>query len=122
MKTLKQLLTSYPEYILIALVIFYWTSTIAFNPIAIGLITILIVQIIVKNRILGLVIGCLFVLLTLYFMLAWGSELFEFPVFNTDAKQMFFYGFLILGVTSFATGLMIYKHLLNDRNTSSNKS
>lgn len=123
MKNLKQLLISNPEYILIALVIFFWTlTTSTINLVAIGLISILILQIIFKNRITGLIIGCIFVFINLYLILAIGSELFEFPTFNSGAKRLLIYGFSIMGVTSIATGLMIYKHLLSDRNTASDKN
>jgi hypothetical protein len=110
-----------PEYLLIAAVIFYWFSSgNVGNPIAIGLLTILIFQIIFKNRIVGLIIPSILILACLYMLLALFSEFNEFPSFNAEAKKLLFVGLSFFISTIMVSAIMIYKYskieLLKNRN------
>ena len=83
MKKLKKFLLELPEYLLIAAVIFYWGSAgMVINPIAIGLIILLILQIIFKNRIVGILIPSLLIMTSIYMLMALMSEFNEFPTFR----------------------------------------
>jgi hypothetical protein len=111
MEKLKKLSLQLPEYLLICAVIFYWGSAgIVINPIAIVLIIGLILQIIFKNRILGLIIPSLLILMSFYMFLALMSEFNEFPTFNSDAKKLLFVGLSYFISTIIVSGLMIYRY------------
>ena len=111
MKKFKQILLALPEFLLIAAVIFYWISTgLIINPVAISLIVILILQIIFKNKILGLIIPSLLIITCLYMLMALISEFNEFPTFNADAKKLLFVGLSYLISTMIISITMIYKY------------
>jgi hypothetical protein len=111
MKKAKQILFRLPEYLLIAAVIFYWSSAGSIiNPIAIGLVLILILQIIIRNRIIGLLIPILLILTCIFLSLALASEINEFPIFNAEAKRLLLIGLTYLTSTIFISGLISYKY------------
>ena len=99
------------EYILILVIIFYWYSSgKTFNPLAIGLMSILILQIIIKKRILGFIIPGLLIIASLFMLMALMSEFSEFSTFNSEAKKMLFVGFSYFLSTIIVSGTMIYKY------------
>ena len=123
MKRVKTFILQLPEYLLIAAVLFYWFSTgLAVNYIAIGLIIVLILQIIFKNRIVGIIIPSILVMISLYMLLALMSEFNEFLTFSSDAKELLFVGLSYFISTIIISGVMIYKYAifeeLNANNTS----
>ena len=123
MKRVKTYILQLPEYLLIAAVLFYWFSTgLAVNYIAIGLIIVLILQIIFKNRIVGIIIPSILVMICLYMLLALMSEFKEFLTFSSDAKELLFVGLSYFISTIIISGVMIYKYAifeeLNANNTS----
>ena len=122
MKRVKTFILQLPEYLLIAAVLFYWFSTgLAVNYIAIGLIIVLILQIIFKNRIVGIIIPSILVMICLYMLLALMSEFKEFLTFSSDAKELLFVGLSYFISTIIISGVMIYKYAifeeLNANNT-----
>ncbi len=111
MQNLKQLFLQLPEYLLIAAVLFYWISTgTLLNPVAIVLLIILILQLIFKNRIIGVVIPGFLIMACFYMLLAMMSELNEFPTFNADARKLLLVGSFFFIATMIVSGLMIYKY------------
>ena len=123
MKRVKTFILQLPEYLLITAVLFYWFSTgLAVNYIAIGLIIVLILQIIFKNRIVGIIIPIILVMICLYMLLALMSEFKEFLTFSSDAKELLFVGLSYFISTIIISGVMIYKYAifeeLNANNTS----
>lgn len=115
MERLKKISLNLPEYLLIAAVIFYWTSSgMVINPIAIGLIIVLILQIIFKNRIVGVLIPSLLIMTSLYMLMALMSEFNEFPTFNSDAKKLLFVGLSYFISTMTVSGIMIYKYITKE--------
>ena len=123
MKRVKTFILQLPEYLLIAAVLFYWFSTgLAVNYIAIGLIIVLILQIIFKNQIVGIIIPSILVMICLYMLLALMSEFKEFLTFSSDAKELLFVGLSYFISTIIISGFMIYKYAifeeLNANNTS----
>ena len=108
---MKTVFLKFPEYYLLILAILAgYSPPFYINPIFIGIMIILILQIIYKNRILGLVFGGFFLLINLYMLGALISEFNEFTEFNTNAKQLLFVG-LTLWVLNITTSLiMIYKY------------
>ncbi|MBU2929657.1 hypothetical protein [Winogradskyella psychrotolerans] len=100
------------ELFLILSVLYYWFLTPnLFNPIAIGLLTILVFQIIKKNATLGIVISATVLLLTLFMVLALISELSEFNTINQNWKNLVIFGSLYLGLNLILAGFMFYKYL-----------
>lgn len=101
-----------PEYLLLGAVFFYWVSAgIAMNPIAIVLTIALILQIIFKNRIVGIALPSLLVLASLYMLLALISELNEFETFNAEARKLLLVGASFFVSTILVSGLMLYRYL-----------
>jgi phosphoglycerol transferase MdoB-like AlkP superfamily enzyme len=112
---MKNFLVKLPEYILLAGACFYWYSSgTIINPIAIGLIILLIFQIIKKNRVVGLVISGLVIMASLYMLMALMSEFNEFTTVNSEAKQMLFVGLAYFLSTIIVSGTMIYKYVSMD--------
>ncbi|PTM04188.1 MAG: hypothetical protein DA407_13245 [Bacteroidetes bacterium] len=111
MKKTTQILLKLPEYVLVLAVLFYWASAgILINPIAIGLMALLVFQIIYKNQILGLIIPSLLIIICLYMLLALISEFNEFPTFNADAKKLLFVGLLFFISTMTVSVIMVYNY------------
>ena len=111
MKLFKKIILSLPEYLLIAAVLFYWMSTaLVFNYIAIGLLIAIILQIIFKNKVIGIAIPCLLILTCFYMVLALISEVREFPSFNSEAKTLLFVGLAYFLTTMLVSVIMIYKY------------
>ncbi len=115
MKNLKKITLLLPEYLLIAAVTFYWISAgLLINPIAIGLIAGLIIQIIFKNKVVGFIIPAVLILTSFYMLLALLSELKEFPKFNSEAKTLLFVGSSYFLSTIIVSVIMIYKYTTLD--------
>ena len=111
MTRLKSILLSLTEFILIAVVLAYWVSTgNLLNPVAIGLIGLLIFQIIKPKHELGIIISILFFLMGFFMLLALLSELSEFPAFTVDAGKLLFGGLLFFIPLMTFSGLMFYKY------------
>ncbi|HAD98469.1 MAG TPA: hypothetical protein DCG19_13755 [Cryomorphaceae bacterium] len=112
MKKIKQALLQSPEYLLMVAVLFYWVSAARIiNPVAIGLLIILVLQLIFKNRIIGLIIPVILIGTSLYMLLALMSEFREFETFNADAQKLLFVGLAYFISTMLLSGMMIYKYL-----------
>ena len=120
---IKTVILQLPEYLLIAAVVFYWFSAgLAVNYIAIGLIIVLILQIIFKNRIIGIIIPSILVMICLYMLLALMSEFNEFPTFSSDAKELLFVGLSYFISTIIVSGIMIYKYAIFEELNANNIS
>jgi len=113
MSNIKIFILQLPEYLLIAAVVFYWFSAgLAVNYIAIGLIMVLILQIIFKNRIVGIIIPSILIMICLYMLLALMSEFNEFLTFNSDAKELLFVGLSYFISSIIVSLIMIYKYAI----------
>ncbi len=120
MKKAKQILIGFPEYYLLILTIIAgYKFPFTFNPIFLGLAVIPILQIIFKNKISGLILASLFILLNLYMLGALISEFREFSEFNLNAKQLLFGGLSFWILNIFASGVMIYKYTRPSNETKS---
>ena len=112
MRTIKKTILQLPEYLLILAVLFYWVSASkVINPIAIGLLAILVIQIYTKNKVIGLIIPTVLILICCYMLLALFSEFNEFPTFNSEAKTLLFIGLSFFLSTILTCLIMIYKYL-----------
>lgn len=117
MKNSISFLLNSAEYFLVLAVLVYWHGTSnLLNPFAIGLLAVLIFQIIFRNKVIGILIPCVLMLLSMYMILALFSEINEFESFNSDAQRLLFIGltyFLGMILISF---LMIWKYLPKSSN------
>ena len=110
MQKLKQLRKWIPELYLLASAVFYWISTSTLlNPFAIFLVAVLLALFTWKMKTLGVIVSLLFLILSLYMILALLSELSEFPIFNTDAKVMLGVGGAWLGLSITLAFVMLTK-------------
>jgi hypothetical protein len=113
MNNSQKLFLQLPEYLLILAIIFYWVSAaIILNPIAIGLIALLIIQIATKNKTLGLIIPGILIFSSLFLLMALWSELNELPTFNNDAKILLIVGLTFFLSTIVISTVMIYKYAI----------
>lgn len=114
MKSFRKIVLNLPEYLLIVAVIFYWMSAgLVINYIAIGLLTAIILQIIFKNKIIGIIVPTLLLMICMYMILALLSEVREFPSFNSEAKTMLFVGLSYFLSTILFSLIMIYKYAVS---------
>ena len=81
---------------LIAIVLLYWYDTSLWNPIAIAELILLVFHFVRQGRILGMVVGGLFTLISLYMFLALFSE---FGGFHFSQSSDFWYGFTYFSIT-----------------------
>ena len=108
---MKRIYLKFPEYYLIILTFLAgYSPPFYINPIFVVIVIILILQIVFKNRILGLVLGSLFFLVNLFFLAALISELNEFTKINTDAKQLLLVGLSIWITNMLMSLVLIYKY------------
>ncbi len=107
----KKIFLNIPEYLLIAAVLFYWMSAgLVINYIAIVLLVIIILQMIYKNKVIGIIIPTIMILTCFYMILALLSEVREFPSFNTEAQTLLFVGLAYFLITIIASIVMIIKY------------
>jgi uncharacterized membrane protein len=112
MKRTKSILIGYPEYYLMALVLIAGYSTpFYFNPVSIGIAVLLMLQIVFKNKLSGLLIASIYLLINLYLLGALISEFLEFPLFDHSAKQLLFVGLSIWCLNIFTAAVMMYKYI-----------
>jgi hypothetical protein len=118
MNKIKKLLSWTPEVFLITETIFYWLSSSYLNPIAMALLTILIILLIYKNRTLGFITSALFLLLNLYMFLAVASEGHKFPSMTDKEETMLIVTATMIGIGVIASTLMLitwaYRPLLTN--------
>jgi len=121
MNSFKKIFLNLPEYLLIAAVIFYWMSaSVVINYIAIILLVAIVLQMIIKNKAIGIIIPCIMIFTCLYMIMALISEVREFPSFNSDAQSLLFIGLAYFLITIAASCIMIYKYAtLSTRTTHS---
>ena len=113
MKKYLRILIHIPEYYLIILAILAgFTPPFSLNPISLGIVFILALQIIFKNKIAGHLIASLFLIGNLVMLLALTAELNEFPRFNAHAKELLFGELLLLGFNILISGLMLVKYTI----------
>ena len=105
--TLKKYLS---ESYLILSVLYYWImTTTLFNHFALGLLVVMLLLIWSKNRVLGVSIAIVFLLLNIFMILALVSELREFPTADKDFFIMLFVGLFYFGLNITVAVLMLVK-------------
>jgi hypothetical protein len=109
MKNLKLVI---PELFLIASVLYYWSlTTRLLNPVAIGLLVVLVYQIISKKAISGLIISAIFIFLNLFMVLALISELSEFESVTDNYNNLLIVGTIYIGLNLVMATFMFLKYI-----------
>jgi hypothetical protein len=92
-------------------VIIYWalTGTLV-NPVAISLFALLVAQLRFKNKIFGIVLSVIFMLLCIYMMLAIFSDIVHLDTFFPNGLLMIAFGVLYFGSTAFFALALLKKN------------
>ena len=113
MKNLKPLLSTMPEIYLLLAVGYYWTLTPSLlNPVAIGLIALLLIQLLIKKHLTGIVLASVFICINLFLLLALYSEFSEFPAGDSEGMSLLTWGVAYLGLNLVMSGMMLVKHAM----------
>jgi len=107
----KSVFFKIPEYALIAMLLAAgYTPPFQLNPIFLCLAAVVVLQIVLKNRFSGLIIGTLFFLGNLFFLGALVSEFSEFEEMNQSASNLMWVGLPVWLLNSVLSLTMIYKY------------
>lgn len=119
---MKAFLKLIPESYFILSVAYYWIMTAnLFNPYAIVLLAGLGLLMIYRNRILGILMSLLFILLNLFMFGALMSEYREFHEPTRASHNLILYGSLYLGLNLVMAMIMLMKYLLGPSGSSTVK-
>lgn len=106
----KKYLRFLPEIYFMASALYYWTlAGKELNYIAVGIILVMVAQIALKLKVLGMITSGLLILVNCLLVLALISELREYPTFNAEAQKMALFGTLYLGTNLAMAGFMFFK-------------
>jgi hypothetical protein len=108
----------YPELFLIVSVIIYWgLSATLVNPVAILLLALLVTQLRFKNKIFGIVLSLVFMVLCMYMMLAIFSDIIDLDTFYPRGLLMIVFGVFYFGTTAYFAFTLLRKNnsTMNDR-------
>lgn len=112
MKKIKNILPLVPEGYVIISLIYYWTQTSLFNPIAFVLLVLFVTQAIVQHKKMGIVMATIFMFLNLYMFMALFSEIAGLTtnVLNETAYKMHLSGLLYLGLNLCMSLVLLFKN------------
>lgn len=113
---MKKYLLLFPELIILFLSVLwlldnYFISSII-NYYAIGVIGIILIQLFFKIKFLGIAIGSIIALFSLYMILAVLSEFHDFKRVNFEALQLLFVGCFLCFLGLITSCIMIYKNVV----------
>ena len=104
---MRKFLNILAQILLIIVVVYYWYDTsILFNPVAIGLLLLLVLELSIRNLILTVFSSSVIGLLSLYMMLAVLSEYNEFPVGDAEGFKLLVVGLFIF-ISTFALSVLM---------------
>jgi len=107
----KQVLLQIPEYYLMVLALLAgYTPPLSFHPVAMGLAVVPLLLVVLKNKVMGLLLGAIFFLTNLAMLGALISELSEFTAFTGQAMELLAGGLTIWFVNLVLSLAMIYKY------------
>ena len=112
MKKALEIVIKFSNVLMLPIIFFYWVNTSEFwNLVAIGLLILALLQVIIRNKILGIILATLFSFSSLFLFFALISELNDFSSFDKDAAIMATTMGIYLLLISICSGLMYYKYL-----------
>lgn len=112
---MKKWLKFIPEIYFLISVLYYWSMTSSiWNPFAIALLGIIILQLILKSRILGVLLSLLLIFANLFMFLALLSEYHEFNKSTKEARELLLFGSLYLGTNLLMAVLLLIKYAIRE--------
>lgn len=110
---MKPYLKIIPETYLTLSVLYYWGTTgTLFNPFAMALLAAIAVLLIFKNKVLGLLLAILSILINLFLFAALMSEYREFHEPTPASRDLILYGSVYLGLNLLISVIMLAKYAL----------
>lgn len=112
MKKALEIVIKFSDVLMLPIILFYWVNTSEiWNPVAIGLLILALLQIVIRNRILGIILASLFSFSSLFLFFALISEINHFSSFDKNAAIIItIMGIYLLSIST-CSGLMYYKYL-----------
>lgn len=112
MKKAIEIIIKFSDVLMLPIIFFYWINTSElWNPVAIGLLILALLQIVIRNKILGIILATLFSFSSLFLFFALISELRDFTTFDKYALKMAVFMGAYLFFICIISGLMYYKYL-----------
>lgn len=111
MKKLTPIYRILPELILVLVVISYWRDTGLRNPVAPVLMGLLLFQLILRIKTSGLIVSCLFLVLSLWMVLAFLSDAVLIDEMTEKTKTFLVYGICMVTVLCAASTCMFVKYV-----------
>lgn len=112
MKKGLEIVIKFSDVLMLPIIFFYWINTSEiWNPIAIGLLILALLQIVMRNKTLGIILASLFSFSSLFLFFALISELNDFTIFDKEAAIMTTFMGIYLLLITICSGLMYYKYL-----------
>lgn len=109
---IKTLFQYIPEMYLLGVTLYYWIMTGSLlNPVAIVLLLALLLQMWFNSANAGLVLAIVWLLLSLYLVLALISEISAFTQRSTARTELLLFGTLFIGGNLLMGSLMLLKYL-----------
>lgn len=115
MKKIKQLTLNYPEcYFLLLVILVGYKPPVELSSISLWIVFVIVLQLIFKNKISGLILASIFLVINIFMLGAVLSEFKEFTEFNSDALQLLLGGLSIWCLNIYFAVSMFYKYLKQD--------
>lgn len=112
MKKALEIVIKFSDVLMLPIILFYWINTSEiWNPVAIGLLILALLQIVIRNKTLGIILATLFSFSSLFLFFALLSELNDFTTFDKEAAIMATVMGVYLLFISICSGLMYYRYL-----------
>lgn len=112
---MKKWLKFIPEIYFLISVLYYCSMTPSiWNPFAVALLSIIILQLILKSRILGVLLSLLLIFANLFMFLALLSEYHEFNKATKEARELILFGSLYLGLNMLMAVLLLIKYAFRE--------
>ena len=110
----KTFFSRIPEIYIVLAIFFYWYSTaLLFNLVAILLLVLFVIHFILKNNTMGLFIGSLFVILSLFMFLALFSDIVKVDQFTEENMKFIFLTSAYLGMNLLMSVIMVIRYSKN---------
>jgi hypothetical protein len=116
---MKKYLLLLPEGIVLALTGYWFLENYVvsnhINFIALAVFLVVVFQIIIKNKFLGIVIASVISLFSWYMILAVFSEFKEFETVTSESLQLLLFGLLLCFLGLISSGLLFFKYATSQK-------
>lgn len=112
---MKKWLKFIPEIYFLISVLYDWSITSSiWNPFAIALLGVILLQLLLKSRMLGILLSLLLIFVNLFMFLALLSEYHEFNKSTKEARELILFGSLYLGLNLLMAILLLIKYAFRE--------